>query len=174
MRLYLGFPALLSLAGLLALAACAGSGQPTAGVPAATGVPPTAVPAQPAATAELPTGYPVQPAATTESSTAYPVQPAATPELPTGYPAAKTAVVDAVSRQAAAKLAATLSVDVSQIQVISAEAKDWPDTSLGCPQPGIAYAQVVTPGYRVVLAYKQTQYEYHADQKGQLVTCQPK
>lgn len=28
----------------------------------------------------------------------------------------------------------------------------WPDSSLGCPQPGMMYAQIVTPGYRVIFA----------------------
>ena len=27
----------------------------------------------------------------------------------------------------------------------------WPDASLGCPQEGMMYAQVLTPGYLVVI-----------------------
>ena len=27
----------------------------------------------------------------------------------------------------------------------------WPDASLGCPQPGMTFAQVLTPGYLVVI-----------------------
>jgi hypothetical protein len=36
-------------------------------------------------------------------------------------------------------------------RVVSTEARDFPDGSLGCPQPGMAYAQVITPGYRVLV-----------------------
>lgn len=36
-------------------------------------------------------------------------------------------------------------------RVISTEARDFPDASLGCPQPGMAYAQVITPGYVVLV-----------------------
>ena len=37
----------------------------------------------------------------------------------------------------------------SDIKVVSVEAVQWPDTSLGCPQPDMMYAEVVTPGYRI-------------------------
>lgn len=36
-------------------------------------------------------------------------------------------------------------------RVVSLEAAEWPDSSLGCPEEGRMYAQVVTPGHRVVL-----------------------
>ena len=49
------------------------------------------------------------------------------------------------------------------ILVESVEAVQWPDSSLGCPQPGMLYAQVVTPGYLIVLAVEDQTYEYHAD-----------
>jgi len=152
---------------LLTLAACAGAGQPTATVPAATAEPPTGYPVQSPTPAQPPTAYAAQSSAPAAPPTGYP---------PTGYPATVPAggAVDAVSRQAVAMLAAKLAVDASQIQVTLAASIDWPDSSLGCPQPGMAYSQVVTPGYRIVLTYKQTEYEYHADRRGRLVTCQPK
>lgn len=37
------------------------------------------------------------------------------------------------------------------IELESAKAVQWPDSSLGCPQPGMMYAQIITPGYRVTL-----------------------
>jgi len=36
-------------------------------------------------------------------------------------------------------------------RVISSVARDFPDASLGCPQPGMAYAQVITPGFQVLV-----------------------
>ncbi len=77
-------------------------------------------------------------------------------------PAAKAAVAD---------LAARLHLAPDAIRVISVEATDWNDTSLGCPQPGVAYAQVITPGWKIVLEAQGKQAEYHADQRGRVVTC---
>lgn len=42
-------------------------------------------------------------------------------------------------------------VPLDKIQVDSVKAVQWPDSSLGCPQPGMMYTQVVTPGYQVTL-----------------------
>lgn len=51
-----------------------------------------------------------------------------------------------------ADAAQVLGVPVSAVTVVFATHCLWPDTSLGCPLPGHAYAQHVTPGYRVVVA----------------------
>lgn len=59
----------------------------------------------------------------------------------------------------------------SLISTKSAEAVDWPDTSLGCPEPDKMYAQVITPGYRIILTDGSTELEYHADQHGRIVLC---
>jgi len=68
-------------------------------------------------------------------------------------------------------LARRLDVSVSEISVISVEAVDWPDTSLGCPQPGMAYAQVITPGYLIVLGAAAQNYEYHTDEHSFVALC---
>ena len=38
---------------------------------------------------------------------------------------------------------------------------EWGDTSLGNPEPGMAYAQVITPGFTMVLESGERRYEYH-------------
>ena len=49
---------------------------------------------------------------------------------------------------------------------------EWNDTSLGCPMPGLVYAQVITPGFRLVFDYQGQQNEYHTNQDGSnVVTC---
>jgi len=73
---------------------------------------------------------------------------------------------------AKADLARRLEISVSEILVISVEAVDWPDTSLGCPEPGMMYAQVITPGYLIVLEAAGQTYEYHTDRSDQVVLCQ--
>ena len=59
----------------------------------------------------------------------------------------------------------------AQITVVRAAAVDWSDSSLGCPQPGMVYLQVVTPGYRLVLAAGAVSTEYHTDAGGRFVVC---
>jgi hypothetical protein len=69
-------------------------------------------------------------------------------------------------------LASQLGVDASTVSVVSVEAKDWPDTSLGCPEPGMMYGQMMTPGYAVILEAQGKTYRYHTDASGQqAVTC---
>ena len=63
-------------------------------------------------------------------------------------------------------------IDEEQITVVSVEAANWPDTSLGCPEPGMMYAQVITPGYRILLSYGGKTYEYHSDRGDRVVHCE--
>jgi hypothetical protein len=51
--------------------------------------------------------------------------------------------------------------------VVSVEATDRADPSLGCPKPGLMYPQMITPGYRIVLDAQGTTYEFHTDASGQ-------
>ena len=70
-------------------------------------------------------------------------------------------------------LASRLGVAAEKIGVLRAEVVEWPDTSLGCPQPGKMYAQIITSGHRIILKVDGEQYEYHSDEEGkQLVLCQ--
>lgn len=64
--------------------------------------------------------------------------------------------------QATGDLADRLDVEPASITVVSAEAVSWGDTSLGCPQPGMRYAQVVTDGTKIVLEHDGTEYAYHS------------
>jgi hypothetical protein len=69
-------------------------------------------------------------------------------------------------------LARRLDLSVSQIRLMSIEAVEWPDASLGCPQPGMMYSQVVTPGFLIVLEAAGQTYEYHTDRNCSVVMCQ--
>ena len=63
--------------------------------------------------------------------------------------------------QAKADLAGRLGVDASAVILISAELVEWSDASLGCPQPGIVYAQVPTDGSLIILSHGGAEYRYH-------------
>lgn len=71
-----------------------------------------------------------------------------------------------------ADLASRLGVSEDEIKVVSAEAKNWSDASLGCPEKGMMYAQVITPGYRIILEVDGTQYDYRTDNRGNFKLCE--
>ncbi|MFZ3078769.1 MAG: hypothetical protein WA109_03710 [Bellilinea sp.] len=71
----------------------------------------------------------------------------------------------AAAQQALADL---LSIDLASITIVSVTAVDWPDACLGVPIPG-ACAQVITPGYRIILSVSGQSYEFHTNQDGSQV-----
>ena len=66
-------------------------------------------------------------------------------------------------------LAQRLNVDPSVITLVSVEQVDWPDGCLGVHAPGIMCTMVITPGYRVILEANGKQYEYHTNERGDVV-----
>jgi predicted small lipoprotein YifL len=75
-------------------------------------------------------------------------------------------------RLAREDLAERLSLVSEEIRLVSVKAMEWSDASLGCPQPGMMYAQVITPGFLVVLEAGGQQYEYHTDEGRFAVLCE--
>lgn len=71
-------------------------------------------------------------------------------------------------------LAAHLGALSATLTLAAAEARDWPDTSLGCPAEGMAYLMVITPGYLLVFNDAAGQsYAIHTSEAGQpLILCQ--
>jgi hypothetical protein len=80
-----------------------------------------------------------------------------------GEAATEAAAEQQAINAAASDLARQLGVAAQEIQLVAVEAVQWPDASLGCPEPGMSYAQMIVPGYRIVLTAKGHEYEYHAD-----------
>jgi hypothetical protein len=64
--------------------------------------------------------------------------------------------------KAIADLNDRLDVSEDTITVVKVEATEFSDTSLGVPKPGESYAQVLTPGYIIVLEVNGDNYVYHA------------
>ena len=77
-------------------------------------------------------------------------------------PAVQAALADA---------AAHLGASTQQLSVVEVTAQDWPDSSLGCPQPGLMYSQIVTPGYLIVISGAGKRLEYHTDRQSRVVLC---
>jgi len=67
-------------------------------------------------------------------------------------------------------LAHDLGLGSDLVEVQSAVPVDWPDSSLGCPQEGVVYMQVITPGYRLSLQVDGQLFAVHAG-AGRAVVC---
>ena len=130
------------LAGLLLVACC----------------PPTATPVP------EPTDTPTPPAPTSPVS---PVSPMPT-VAPKPTDAAQMEPPEA-ALAAQAALAASLEVPVEEVEIVAYEPREWPDACLGLAREGEMCAQVITPGWRVVLSVQGEQYVFRTDESGEVV-----
>ena len=79
---------------------------------------------------------------------------------------------DPATAAAIDELSVRLGVSPDQITVVSVEAVVWPDASLGCPQPGMMYAQVLQDGMRIVLSVDGVEYAYHSGETQAPFLCE--
>lgn len=68
-------------------------------------------------------------------------------------------------------LAQRLSISITQINVVDAKEVTWSNSSLGCPQPGMLYADVLTAGFLILLSANNQAYEYHAGKSSDVFYC---
>ncbi len=117
------------------------------------------------------------PEASTSASASLPPRPSGSADLPATVPPSAAPitgevppdVMDAVR----ARLAADTGLDASAALVKVAEEVEWPDGSLGCPEPGQLYTQAIVPGYRVVLVLDGREYDYRiAARSGTIRPCE--
>ena len=131
--------------------------EPPSDDPADAQPPSTEPPATEPPTTDLPATEPpsTDPPATDPPATERPAtEPPGTDAQPqtTAERLAQIAIDDLVGR---------IGVTAADITVVSVEEVTWRDASLGCPRKGFDYAQVLTPGIRIVLAVDGTEYRYH-------------
>lgn len=108
-----------------------------------------------------PANGPTEPAApATEPE--QPEEPVSRPPSDAEGPDLDPIVADAAQR---------LGIAPEEVAVVTVEARDWPSSALGCPQPGMFYLQVITPGYLVLLEGAGRRLEYHTDERGTFVLC---
>jgi hypothetical protein len=92
---------------------------------------------------------------------------------PTPTPTATTIPSEEVARKMAIDhLMGLTGLPRSEIRLISQQAVTWNDSRLGCGPDDVFGAQVLTPGYLIILAARGQQYEYHTDLGTRLVLCQ--
>ena len=71
-------------------------------------------------------------------------------------------------------LAQRLSISPDQISLVQATGVVWPNSSMGCPQPGMEYLQVPEDGTLIILQAEGNSYEYHTGGKRGLFLCEKK
>ena len=98
---------------------------------------------------------------------------ASTPEgaEPLVDPALATPDTDVDIEPALLSIARELGLPREELIVDEVTSQVWPDTSLGCPRPDMLYAQVVTPGFRILVDVAGERAEFHADRRGNVVRC---
>lgn len=102
------------------------------------------------------------------------IEAQAVPATPTQIPVPEGVLPggEAAYRAAANDLMVRLNVSSEAIGLVSMETVEWSDASLGCPEEGVMYAQVVTPGYLIVLEAQGTAYAYHTNLGDTVVLCE--
>ncbi|MBM4405214.1 MAG: hypothetical protein FJ039_03395 [Chloroflexi bacterium] len=79
---------------------------------------------------------------------------------------------DQMAALAKLDLSNRLILPLSAIAVLRVEKVNWPDASLGLPAPPALYAQVITPGYKVIVEAQGRRYVYHIDSLNRVVLAQ--
>jgi hypothetical protein len=98
---------------------------------------------------------------------AEPTEPPATPvptqegPIPVDLPPARVAAIEF--------LAQMLGISTEEIEVVSFEAVDWPDSCLGYQSPVASCLAAITPGFRVILEANGQQYELHTNADGSVI-----
>ncbi|MCY4113678.1 MAG: hypothetical protein OXG33_07055 [Chloroflexi bacterium] len=108
-----------------------------------------------------------------------PVAPTTAPDAPTPSPDSPTPAADETPTgetpseiEAAARRLLAEEVGEGSYTLVSSEAMDWSDASLGCPKEGFGYAQVITPGYKLVFDLAGTSHAVHTNADGShMVVC---
>lgn len=109
-----------------------------------------ATPASPETPATLPPPTTLRPKAPSTTPTIVPAEPG---PIDTGLaPLIDLAIAD---------LAARLGVPAGDITAVRGELVVWPDTSLGCPEPDMSYAQVPNDGSVIILNHAGELFRYH-------------
>ena len=106
-------------------------------------------------------------------ATAVPATESTAPAFQVNTPAPPDEPVPGEIETAARELLAEeLEVDEGAFKLVSAEGIGWSDASLGCPQEGMFYAQVLTSGYKLVFDLGGASHAVHTSSDGShMVVC---
>lgn len=154
-------PALV--AALTIAAGCGGSGDDGAGtVPSVITPDQPPTPSGPPSRPTRPTPGPADPGAPSSTGPARTDLPGPPPTVAPGGTDVDRAVADVVARTG---------VDAAAVTVVAEDAVTWRDSSIGCPQKGMQYLQVLTEGTRIIVEADGQRFEYHRGGRRDLFYC---
>jgi hypothetical protein len=113
------------------------------------------------------------PAGTANGSTSSTAMPGSGSSTTTAAAATIDPALGADVATAVADLASRLGVDPATITTVSAALVSWSNSALGCPQPGMSYAQVPVDGAEIVLSSAGARYSYHMGGTTSPFLCEP-
>lgn len=68
-------------------------------------------------------------------------------------------------------LAASLAIPVEEVEVERVQPVTWRDGSLGCPEPGMLYSQMLVDGFHVLLRASGETHDYRVGRGGRFRRC---
>jgi hypothetical protein len=68
-------------------------------------------------------------------------------------------------------LASRLNINADTITLVKTEEKEWLNSALGCPRPGVFYPTGRVPGFQIWLDVEGTEYIYNSDLNGIVILC---
>jgi hypothetical protein len=95
----------------------------------------------------------------------------AAPAGPAGVLVPSASVPREVRRAVVADTAKRFKVAESAVVLTKTEKVTWSDASLGCPEPGRMYAQMLVEGFRVTAKTDGGSLTYNTDSGGNVVVC---
>jgi hypothetical protein len=76
-----------------------------------------------------------------------------------------------LAEQAIALVSQTTGIPSEELAVVSTQTLEWPDSSVGCPEPGGNYLQVLTEGVKVVVEGHGKSFAVHGTSANNLFIC---
>jgi hypothetical protein len=108
-----------------------------------------------------PEPYPIVSQTLPELEMVNPTPTKSTLDVQEDYPEAVWAAIE--------DLALMLEISTEQVEVISFQDEEWPDSCLGLAAPDEMCLQVITPGFRILLTANGMRFEYHTDLTGDIL-----
>lgn len=96
--------------------------------------------------------------------------PTPTPEVKLPVSISKNMTQEDYVNLALLDLSRKYNLGIGFIEIVEVTAKNWPNTSLNCPEEGKVYAQMIVPGYLIILKASGRTYYYHGG-LDQVVSC---
>lgn len=81
-------------------------------------------------------------------------------------------IVPIALKAAQAELAKAFQIDINVIRWVEVERMEWKDSCLGLEQPGITCAEVITPGFRIMLEAGGVFFVYRTNASGSQVVLE--